>query len=49
MLRLGDAIRVVDSINGLDAVFDVTNISYSFDQGLGDYNYKFTVKGVRFI
>lgn len=47
--RLGDAVRVVDNRNGLDAVFDVTNISYSFDQGLGDYNYKFTIKGVRFI
>ncbi|MEM2919652.1 MAG: hypothetical protein QXW14_02610 [Candidatus Nitrosocaldus sp.] len=49
IVRLGDAVRVVDSRNGLDAVFDVTSINYSFDQGLGDYNYKFTIKGIRFI
>lgn len=49
MLRLGDAIRVVDNINGLDAIFEVTNISYLFDQGLSSHNYRFTVKGVRFI
>jgi len=49
MLRLGDSIRVIDNVNGLDAIFDVTNISYSFEQGIDDSNYKFTLKGVRFV
>lgn len=49
IVTLGDDVRVVDNRNGLDAVFDITSINYSFDQGLGDYNYKFTIKGIRFI